>query len=239
VNETKTAVITGGSSGIGRAAGIRFAAEGYRVILTARHEENLKEVCRAAGRRENLLYQAADIGKEEDVESLFNFVASSSGSLDVLINNAGVGFPGALEELSPERFDEMMKTNVRGSYLCTRAAIPLMKKKGSGHIVFVSSGAGKNGIAGLSGYCASKFAVMGLAESLALEAKLYNVKVSVLCPGSTNSEFHRNMGKEPSDEARQAMIQPEDLAATLYHMVTQPPSHWIYEVTARAFLKGR
>ncbi|MDQ7821909.1 MAG: SDR family oxidoreductase [Candidatus Eremiobacteraeota bacterium] len=233
-------LVTGASSGIGLAAAKRFALAGASLVLVARGEERLQ---RLRGTLESggvkVLSYCADVGKEEEVRHVVSDVADRWGAPDVLVNNAGVGYRGAAEDLPPARFDEMLATNVRGPFLFTRHILPLMKKRGAGHIVYVSSGAGKNGIAGLSGYCASKFALMGFAESVALEAKPFDVKISVVVPGSTNTDFHRTMGSEPSPEARSSMIQPEDIAETIYHVVTTAKTFWIYEVTTRAPLMGR
>ena len=138
-----------------------------------------------------------------------------------------------------EKFDEMMNTNVRGVFLMTKYVLPHMKKEKDGYIINISSGAGKNGIAGMAGYCASKFALMGFTQSVALEAKPFDVRVSVICPGSTNSEFHEKIGSFPDEKKREDMIQSEDIADTIYHMVIQPKRYWIFEVVTRGFLMGR
>jgi 3-oxoacyl-[acyl-carrier protein] reductase len=233
-------LITGGSSGIGRATGRLFASKGAHVILVARREERLKEavdsIVREGGKATCF---CGDVGSEEDVRSIVGTVADTHGTIDVLVNNAGIGIPGAFEELHTEDFDEMMRTNVRGPYLLTKHVLGIMKKEKKGHILFISSGAGKNGIANFSAYCASKFALMGMAESLALEAKPFNIKVSVVCPGSTNTEFHRAAPPAPHEDTRKTLIQPEDIAEILHQIVTLPDTCWIYEVTTRAFLKGR
>jgi 3-oxoacyl-[acyl-carrier protein] reductase len=236
----RVALITGGSSGIGLATGRLFASKGAHVVLVARRESPLKEavdsIIHEGGRA---AYYCGDIGSEEDVRAITDAIIGKHGTIDVLINNAGIGIPGAFEELPTDCFDRMMKTNVRGSYLCTKYALASMKREKRGHIIFISSGAGKNGIAHFSAYCASKFAIMGMAESLALEAKPFNIKVSVLCPGSTNTEFDHSMPTPHSEETRKTLIQPQDIAEILHQIVTLPDTCWIYEVTTRAFLKGR
>lgn len=235
----KVAIVTGGSSGIGLCTGHVLARNGATSVLVARRESVLREAVESIlSKGWSAEYYAADVGQEDDVAGVIEGVIRKFGKIDILVNNAGLGYRGAIDELPVAFFDEMMRTNVRGAYLFTRYALQFMKKQKSGYIVYISSGAGKNGIAELSGYCASKFAIMGLSESVALEAKPFNVKVSILCPGSTNTEFHRNM-TPPLEESQRVMIQPEDIAETIFHMVTTPDTYWIYEVNTRAFLKGR
>ncbi|MGV8123465.1 MAG: SDR family oxidoreductase [Candidatus Xenobiia bacterium LiM19] len=236
----KIAIVTGGSSGIGLETGKLLSRQGFTVILAARRESKLREIADAHRDGTPLEFLACDVSDEDSVTAFVQQVKERHGQADVLINSAGIGYRGAIDELPTSRFDEMMHTNVRGVYLCTKHIVPLMKDRQRGHIVNISSGAGKNGIANMAGYCASKFALMGLSESLALEFKPFNIKVSVICPGSTNTDFHLVMnGAHPGEEARQLMIQPEDIARTVLHIITAPESCWVYEVTTRAFLKGR
>jgi 3-oxoacyl-[acyl-carrier protein] reductase len=236
----KVAIITGASSGLGAATASALAREGAVSVLIARRESALKEMVeRIRKDGHEAAYFAGDAGEEEDAARIVREVEKRYGRIDVLVNNAGVGYRGLIEDLEVSRFDEMMKTNVRGSYLSTKYALPVMKERKSGYIIYISSGAGKNGIAEMSGYCASKFALMGLSESVALEAKPFDVKVSVICPGSTNTEFHGRIGSEPTEESRAAMIQPEDIAETIVHLLVTPGRYWVFEVTTRAFLKGR
>jgi len=236
----RVAIVTGGSSGIGLETGKLLSLQGFTVILAARRESRLRKIVDAHRDSVPLEFFTCDTGDEESVKSLFHYAREKHGQADVLVNSAGLGYKGAIDEMPASHFDEMMHTNVRGVYLCIKYVVPLMKERQKGHIVNISSGAGKNGIASMAGYCASKFAVMGMTESLALELKPFNIKVSVVCPGSTNTDFQFVMnGAHPSEEARKQMIQPEDIARTVLHIVSAPESCWVYEVTTRAFLKNR
>lgn len=236
----KVAIVTGASSGMGAAIAGALAQNGASSVLVARRESSLKEIVeRIRKDGHEASYFTGDVGEEDDAARIVQEVEKRHGRIDILVNNAGVGYRGPVEALDVSRFDEMMKTNVRGSFLFTKYALTVMKGQKSGYIIYISSGAGRNGIAEMSGYCASKFAIMGLSESVALEAKPFDVKVSVICPGSTNSEFHGRIGSTPTEESRAAMIQPEDIAETVLHLLSTPDRYWVYEVTARAFLKGR
>ena len=235
----KTAIITGGSSGVGKATAYKLGKMGAVVILVARNRDKLlkvKEEFKKEGIEVHI--QSADVGKEEDVKRVVEEVLSYHKKIDFLINNAGLGFTGAVEDVPIEKYDLMMNTNMRGVFLFTKYVLPAMKKQKDGYIINISSGAGKNGIKNMSVYCASKFAVVGFSEAVALEAKPFDVKVSVICPGSINTNFHNNF-RHFSEEDGKTMQQPEDIAETIYHLVTSPKQYWIFELTTRAFLRGR
>ncbi|HPZ08186.1 MAG TPA: SDR family oxidoreductase [Candidatus Eremiobacteraeota bacterium] len=236
----KVVIITGASSGIGKSTARLFSSEGATVIAISRDKSKLDKV-KEEFQKDGLKLEvfSCDISKEDEVKALIESVIETSGKIDILINNAGLGYRTPVEEMSAEQFDTMMNTNIRGVFLITKYVLPNMKKRKDGYIINISSGAGRNGIANMSGYCASKFALMGFTESVALEVKPYDIRVSVLCPGSTSTEFHENIGSHPDEAAREAMIQPEDIAGTIYHMVTQPKRYWVFEVVTRAFLTGR
>jgi len=238
--KNRVIVITGASTGIGKETAGLFAGKGAITIAISRNIEKLqktKDELEKDGGKLNIY--ACDVSKDKEVKSLVANIIETYGTIDILINNAGLGYKVPVEDMTVEQFDEMMNTNIKGVFLMTRYVLPYMKARKEGYIINISSGAGRNGIAGMSGYCASKFALMGFTESVALEAKPFNVRVSVLCPGSTSSEFHQNIGANPDKTAREAMIQPEDIAETIHHMVIQPERYWIFEVVTRAFMAGR
>jgi len=242
----KVIFITGVSSGLGRSMAKKFFLEGGIVIGFSRRKEILEETKKELNigisipEERGIFYPiAGDVGIEKDVEQGVKEVMEKFGKVDILINNAGVGFRSPVESTSIEQFDTMMNTNVRGIFLMTKYILPQMKEKKDGYIVNISSGAGLNGIANLAVYCASKFAVKGFSESVALEAKPHDVRVSVLYPGSMNTNFHENTGSHPDHITRQKMMQPEDIAEIVFTVVNQPKTCWIFDLSLRAFQMGR
>lgn len=236
----KIAIVTGGSSGLGKAIARKLAQEGAEVIITARNERRLlesKEEMRKQGLRVHA--QKMDVGNEDDVKRVVDEVISQHKRIDILVNNAGVGFKGPVDTMETEKFDLMMNTNVRGVFLMTKYVLPHMKSQRSGYIINISSGAGKSGIPNLAVYCASKYAVAGFSEAVAQEARQFDVRVSVVYPGSINTDFHTNFGESLDDATKEIMMQPEDVAETIYHAIVQPLRYWIFDITMRAFLRGK
>jgi short-subunit dehydrogenase len=237
--EGKVAVITGGSSGLGKAMGEVFAREGAEVILIARNAERLvhaKEELSQKGYKVNCM--TADAGKEDDVAGVIANIREKYGKIDILINNAGIGYTGSVDETDTVKFDEIMNTNVRGVFLFCKYIIPIMKQQKDGYIVNISSGAGKSGIPNMAAYCASKFAVAGFSEALAQEVRNHNIRVSVVYPGSINTDFHLRFSGAKDEETKKNMMQPGEIAETVLHIVSQPHRYWIFDVTMRAFLRG-
>lgn len=203
------ALVTGGGRGIGRATCLALAREGANVIVTARSKEEIDQVRRSV---ENIgpesLAISADIRNETDVRDMVADSMERFGRIDILVNNAGVAVRKPLVETSAEEFDTVMGVNVKGLFLCTKYVLPHMLEKGSGKIINVSSGAGKSGIGQLSVYSASKFAVIGLTESVAQEVA-GKVGVYAVCPGSVDTGMYRSLyGDTPS-------LKPEDVASRI------------------------
>ncbi len=236
----RTVLVTGGTSGVGMAVARRFAGEGWNPIILARHREDLERV-KADFHREGLKLWAfpCDVGDEGQVDKTLDEIYRKFSFVDLLVNNAGIGFKGPVEDLSPGDMDAMIATNLRGVFLMTRGVLPSMKKERRGYIINVASGAALNGIANMAGYCATKFAVRGFSLSVAQEARDYDVRVTVLCPGSINSSFHEKMGVSHPREKLEKMMQPEDIADTVFHVANQPLRYWVSEVIMRASLMGR
>jgi NAD(P)-dependent dehydrogenase (short-subunit alcohol dehydrogenase family) len=162
----------------------------------------------------------------EDVERTF-------GRTDILVNNAGIGgFGGPLHELPPESWDKVLNTNLRGVYYCIRSVAPMMIRARGGHIINISSLAGKNALPNGAAYAASKWGLNGLSYSVAEELRTHNIRVSVICPGSTHTELSPHAGKDPGK-----MLQPEDVAHVVEMLVTQSPQSFASEVVLRPTLK--
>ena len=180
VLDGKVAVVTGGGTGIGEAIARAFAAEGCRVVVSGRRAENIERV---AGDIAGLAV-AADVSKEDDVAALFRSCDAAHGRLDVLVNNAGVTGPVAnADEMDMAAWDETMAINVRGVILCIKHGLPLMKRQG-GSIINMSSRLGLKGYPMRSPYVASKFAVIGITQSVSFEVGVHGIRVNALCPGA-------------------------------------------------------
>lgn len=228
----RVAVVTGGSTGIGRATARELALEGARVAICARTGEDLEE---AAGeiRSEGgaVLPLTADVSRPEDVRRLARRVRDELGPADVLVNNAGIGVFGALEDLSVGDFDRCFGVNVRGVFLCCKAFAPEMAERGDGVVVNVASLAGKNFFPEGSVYVGSKHAVVGLSKSLMVELRERGVRVLTVCPGSVDTPFFdKAAGHDPD---RDRIVDPEDVAELIVESVRLSDRGTVSEVEIR------
>jgi 3-oxoacyl-[acyl-carrier protein] reductase len=231
----QVAVVTGAARGIGEAIANRLADMGATVVLTARDQARLAQVKTAIENRGGRAFVlACDLTDASAVGDLGEKVAKEHGRCDILVNNAGVGvLRKPLIDLPVEEWDQMMHTNLRAPYLMMRSLAPLMIAARSGHIINISSLAGKNVLPEGAAYSASKWGLNGLTYSVAEELRKYNVRVSVIAPGSVNTHFGGPRGtKDPS-----RMIQPEDVAQVVAMLVTQAPTSFISEVLLRPTMK--
>ncbi|HYS56442.1 MAG TPA: SDR family oxidoreductase [Thermoanaerobaculia bacterium] len=207
-------MITGASSGIGRAAALEFARRGANLFLGARRGELLDAVtrlCRDHGVQCTAV--VADVTKREDCQRLID----TAGRIDVLVNNAGFAIFESIEKASPDDMEHMMETNYFGTVWCTQAALPGMLARGEGVIVNVSSIAGLMGYARMGGYCATKFAVVGFTEALRDEVIGRGVRISLICPGTVDTEFFvkAERGKMPGASRLIMAIKPERVARAI------------------------
>jgi NAD(P)-dependent dehydrogenase (short-subunit alcohol dehydrogenase family) len=190
--ETGVAVVTGASSGLGRATAVEFARAGYAVVLAARREERLREtasLCAEAGDGAPTLVVPTDVASEAQVEALVAATLERFGRLDVLVNNAGFGVSARVHETDPQDMRDLFAVNFFGVYHACRAAAPVMMRQRSGHIFNISSVLGKRGGPLSGAYSASKFAVCGLTQAMRVEMMPYNVRLTCVCPGTTDTEF--------------------------------------------------
>ncbi len=230
----KTALITGASAGIGWASALALAGEGANLVVTARRQERLTELETAAqkagGRAMSLVGDARD---EETAHQAVDLAVQKFGSLDILINNVGVGNYKNLVDTSAEEYDEMMGSNVRSTFLFTRYAAPVMIKQGSGTILMISSMAGVYGFGGEAVYCATKFAQVGFAQALDKELRPHGIKVGAICPGGVKTEFALGKGRTEQSVADSGMLDPEDVAGVILLACTQSPGSRLIEVQMR------
>lgn len=235
----KVALITGASAGIGWASAIALAGEGVSLVLTARRQ----------GRLEELAAQARELGGEativlgdarEEATALQAVTAAKDtfGSLDILINNVGVGNYKNLVDTSAEDYDEMVDTNVRSTFLFTRHAVPVMIAQGAGTVLMISSMAGVYGFPGEAVYCATKFAQVGFAQALDKELRPHGIKVGLICPGGVKTEFALGKGRTEKSVAESDMLEPEDVAGAVLLACTQSPQSRIIEVRMRTMAEA-
>ncbi len=228
------ALITGASAGIGKASALALASEGARLVLTARRQgrlEELVEQVRAAGG--DAVFVIGDAREEETAKQAVQAAVKHFGTLNILINNTGVGNYKNLVDTSAEDYDEMMDTNVRSTFLFTRHAVPVMQAQKSGTILMISSMAGIYGFAGEAVYCATKFAQVGFAQALDKELRPHGIKVGVICPGGVKTEFALGKGRTEESVAQSGMLDPEDVASAVLLACTQSPRSRIIEVQMR------
>jgi len=216
----KTAIVTGGTKGIGRAIAESLINAGVNVSISARHEDEIEravaDLNKAGGGRAAGFF--CDVRDDAQVKAFFAQTVETFGGLDILVNNAGIGMFGSVETMSAGDFRAVIETNVCGVFYCCHEAIPLMKQRGGGYIINVSSLAGANPHPRMAAYNASKFGLNGFSEALMQEVRHDNIKVSYIMPGSVNTEFG---GDGPSDE-KSWQLQPADVAKTVMDLLSYP-----------------
>jgi NAD(P)-dependent dehydrogenase (short-subunit alcohol dehydrogenase family) len=242
----KTTLVTGAGRGIGAAIARRLAAFGASTIVCGRTLPNLEQTCHditsAGGQCRPI---TCDVTDWNSVAAVAAQVQQIFGGLNILVNNAGIGGPaGPLHSLPPHEWDAIMNTNLRGVFYCIRAFVPLMiaaggggaapdarfgrRGDGGGHIINISSIAGKNPVPNRAAYSASKWGLNGLTYTAAEELRGHNIRVSVICPGSTHTDFGLHEGK-----SAQKMLQPDDVAHLVAMLVTQAPQSFASEIVIR------
>jgi 3-oxoacyl-[acyl-carrier protein] reductase len=226
----QVAVITGAGRGIGAAIARELADLGASCVICGRTQAPLREtaakITSAGGKCEPITCDVTDL---RSVEALARQVQERFDRTDILINNAGVGGPGGpLHQMPPDAWDKVMNTNLRGAFYCIRSFAPMMIRGGGGHIINISSLAGKNALPNGATYSASKWGLNGLSYSAAEELRGHNIRVSVVCPGSVHTEFSPHAGK-----SSEKMLQPDDVAHAVAMLVTQAPQSFMSEVLLR------
>jgi 3-oxoacyl-[acyl-carrier protein] reductase len=225
----KTALVTGASRGIGLAIAQRLGQLGARIALCGRHQDTLDAACaRLRDQAIDALALTADVSRGDQVASLIEKTLVRFGAIDFLVNNAGIGRFGPVQEFTETDWDTVLDTNLKGVFLVSRAVAPSMISRGHGHIVNISSLAGKNSFAGGSLYCASKWGLLGLTFCMAEDLRAYGIRVTAICPGSVATEFGH-----PSSKNVQKMLQPHDVAHAVEMVITAEPQSFISEVVMR------
>ena len=212
----KSAIVTGGTRGIGRAIATRLVGVGANVAITGRIESEIENAISELNKigPGTVSGYVCDVRNYDRVKSLF----AAFGGVDILINNAGVGIFSSVESMSPEDFRAVLETNVFGVFYCCHEAIPLMRQRGGGYIINISSLAGANPHAEMAAYNASKFGLNGFSEALMQEVRHDGIKVTYIMPGSVNTEFG---GDEPSEQ-KSWQLQPDDIARVVLDLLEYP-----------------
>ena len=230
----QVAVVTGAGRGIGAPIARKLAGLGAVVILCGRKLDPLEStaagIVEAGGRAEVL---PCDVTDWRSVEAAAQHIDKTHGRADILVNNAGIGgFGGPLHEMPPDSWDAVLNTNLRGVYYCIRSFAPMMVRAKNGHIINISSLAGKNPLPNGAAYAASKWGLNGLSYSVAEELRGHNIRLSVVCPGSVDTELSPHAGKDS-----RKMLKPDDVAHVVGMLVTQAPQSFVSEVLLRPTMK--
>ncbi|MBU3012605.1 3-ketoacyl-ACP reductase [Polaribacter vadi] len=226
--KSKKAIITGGSRGLGKATAIAFAKEGIDVAITGRTESVLKEtVTELETYGVKATYAVFDVGNYEEVKTNIKKVIDTLGGVDILVNNAGIAAIGSFMDMEVDVWSKIIQTNVMGMYYVTKEVLPHLIEKNEGDIINVSSTAGLNGNANISAYSASKFAVIGLSESLMKEVRKHNIRVNTLTPSTIESDLTIDLGM--LEKGSDHVLQPVDFAELILAGLKLP---------RRAMLKG-
>lgn len=214
--ENKVVVITGGTKGIGKAIAESLLKAGAKVFVCGRDKVQLKRSLEDLSRYGKVDGEICDVRNDIQVKMMLDECVRIFDGVDILINNAGVGvFGKTVDEISPDEFRWVLETNLFGVFYTCHFAIPIMKERGGGYIINISSLAGQNAHPKMSAYNASKFALNGFSESLMQEVRQENIKVSYICPGSVNTEF----GSGEISEKNAWQLQPEDIAQTVLDLL--------------------
>jgi NAD(P)-dependent dehydrogenase (short-subunit alcohol dehydrogenase family) len=232
----KTAVVTGAGSGVGQAAAVTLARDGWRVAIIGRRETALKETISLAGAdAKRLVISPCDISDPGAVDKMAAHVRSEIGDIEVLVNAAGTNTPArSLKELSLEKYRELVETNLTGAYLCVQAFLPRMRERHSGTIINIVSEAGKQASpkAGVA-YVVSKFGMAGLTQSINAEERPNGIRACSIFPGDIDTPILDKRPSPPSAEARQKMLRGEDIAECILLAIKLPPRAVVEEILIR------
>jgi 3-oxoacyl-[acyl-carrier protein] reductase len=227
--EGKVAIITGASRGIGWAVAHRLGTMGAKLSLCARDAKRLESTADelrsvAAG----VFTAVVNVTHGEQIVAFVQNTEKTLGPVEILVNNAGIGYFGPTHEASEANWDSVLDTNLKSVFLASKAVAPGMIQRRTGHIINIASLAGKNAFAGGGIYCASKWGLLGLTECMAEDLRGYGIRVSAICPGSVATDFSPHGKKDVSK-----MLQAEDIAHVVEMIVTQAPQSFISEILMR------
>ncbi len=225
----RVAVITGASRGIGKAIATHYAAEGAKLILSARDAGRLNSLRDELNRQgTEAVSVVADVSNEADVIRLIKTANDKFGRIDILVNNAGFGIFKPVVEMKTEEFDSMFAVNMRGTFIATREVLPYMIGQNDGVIINIASLAGKNAVENGAAYAATKWAMLGFAKSVMLEVRKHNIRLITICPGSVDTGF--GSGNRPN---RDKILKPGDVAEAAVLAASLPATAMMSEIDLR------
>jgi 3-oxoacyl-[acyl-carrier protein] reductase len=225
----QVAFVTGASRGIGLAVARRLGQMGASVGICARDAERIENAARELQSEGYKVFAAfADVARAAEVESLVKKIEQALGPIEILVNNAGIGYFGPTHEANEANWDAVLDTNLKSVFLLSRAVAPGMIQRKTGHIINIASLAAKNAFPGGGIYCASKWGLLGLTQCMAEDLRPHGIRVSAICPGSVATDFSPHAGKDP-----RKMLQSEDIAHAVETIVTQKPQSFISEISLR------
>ncbi|MBD2663240.1 SDR family oxidoreductase [Richelia sinica] len=231
VEQKRRALITGASTGIGKATALAFAKAGIDVALVSRSQEKLEQVA-AAATAAGVTAKAfsVDLADVSQVQTKIQAIAQEFGDIDILINNAGIGYTGNLSETPLQDWQQVINLNLTSVFQCTMAILPTMRQRGQGTIINIASIAAKQAFPGWGAYCVSKFGLLAFSQTLAQEERGNGIRVTALCPGSVNTEIWDTETVHVNFD-RSKMLTPEIVAQTILHTVLLPQQAVIEELT--------
>ncbi|BAY15994.1 short-chain dehydrogenase/reductase SDR [Anabaenopsis circularis NIES-21] len=243
--EGKVVIVTGASAGIGEATAIALAAEGAQVVIAARRSDRLDTVAQKITENGGkVLPIVTDITDEAQVKNLVDKAIAAWGRVDILVNNAGIAVIGEIDGGNTANWRRMIDINVLGVLYATHSVLPILKAQNSGHIVNISSVAGRTARAGIGIYNATKWGVNGFSEALRQEVYQHNIRVTIIEPGLVDTEINDliddPIAKQRSEERRKTVtpLESEDIAAAIVYAVTQPPRVNVNEILIRPTQQG-
>jgi NAD(P)-dependent dehydrogenase (short-subunit alcohol dehydrogenase family) len=231
----KTAVITGGATGIGEAIALAFAREGCRVAIAGRRTEKLREAAAAWDGEPPILTHAVDVTDRQSVSELFRWAEDELGQVDILVNNAGINTPKrTMADMPPDTWDQVMAINATGAYNCMHAVLPGMRQRKDGLIINTNSISGqRSSVLGGVAYCASKFALTALGTAVALEEGKNNIRVTSICPGEVDTPLLDGRPTPVNAEHRAKILQSQDVADAALMVACLPPRAHVHELVIK------